>query len=162
MKNLIQDQLTCEEKDKANELISGLENLFFNKLKALTEKERGGVKAINEKNKLLVNKIRDYSQHSQSLRSPDVDWKEFESDYEARVFLEQLMERLNRLSYQVESTKMLHDNDNYDDALIDYAFSQYSKGAGKPGFTEKVAELKQFFPRSKRIVSDDSDQENDV
>ncbi|MCK8523094.1 hypothetical protein M0D21_16065 [Aquimarina sp. D1M17] len=149
MRNIIQDQFTVEEKQQAEQLVTQLEALFISKLSGLTEKQRQDYKAINEKNKLFVNKVWDYRQHSAGLSSPDVDWQEFESDYKARVFTENLLGRLESLAYRLESTKILHDYDNYQDALNDYAYSQYSKGAGKPGYTEKVAELKQFFNRTR-------------
>ncbi|GAA4273177.1 hypothetical protein U6A24_07860 [Aquimarina gracilis] len=149
MRNIIQDQLTHEEQLEAENLVSKLEAIFIDKLSALTEKERQDYKAINERNKLFVNKVWDYRRHSAGLSSPDVDWQEFESDYKARAFAEYLLGRIGSIAYRLESTKILHDHDNYRDALNDYAYSQYSKGAGKPGFTEKVAELKQFFNRTK-------------
>ncbi|TPN87968.1 hypothetical protein [Aquimarina algicola] len=158
MRNIIQDQLTPEEKQQAENLITELENIFLNKLSALTEKQRSGYKAINEKNKLFVNKIKDYRNHSPSLSSPDIDWEEFDRDYSARGYLENLLGRIESLVYRMESTKILHDYDNYQDSLTDYAFSQYSKGAGKPGFTEKVAELSQFFSRS-RSKSDPTEEQ---
>ncbi|WP_438423999.1 hypothetical protein [Aquimarina macrocephali] len=159
MRNIIQDLLTQDEKKKAEKLVAELEMIFIDKLSALTEKQRRDYKAINEKNKLFVNKIWDYRQHSSSLSSPDVDWEEFEKDYKARVFTENLLGRVESLAYRLESTKILHDYDNYQDALNDYAYSQYSKGAGKPGFTEKVAELKQFFARTKSIPTTDETEE---
>jgi hypothetical protein len=159
MRNIIQDLLTQEEKNKAENLVAELETIFTDKLSALTEKQRRDYKAINEKNKLFVNKIRDYRQHSNTLSSPDVDWQEFEKDYQARVFTENLLGRIESLAYRLESTKILHDYDNYQDALNDYAYSQYSKGAGKAGFTEKVAELKQFFARTKSVPTTDETEE---
>ena len=108
--------------------------------------------SVNEQNKLLVNKVRDYQQSSPAMSSPDVDWTEFESDFQARAFLESRAARLSSLAYQMQSTKILHDNDNYQDALNDYAYAQYKKGANEPGFTEKVAEIKQFFPRSTPVT----------
>ncbi len=155
MRNVIQDQLNQEEKQLAESLVTQLENIFTSKLSALTEKQRQDYKAINEKNKLFVNKVWDYHNHSAGLSSPDVDWVEFESDYTARIYIEALLGRMESLVYRLESTKILHDYDNYQDSLNDYAYSQYSKGAGKPGFTEKVAELRQFFNRTKSPIKTD-------
>ncbi len=64
MRNIIQDLLTQDEKKKAENLVAQLEAIFIDKLSALTEKQRRDYKAINEKNKLFVNKIWDYRQHS--------------------------------------------------------------------------------------------------
>lgn len=148
MKNLIETQLSPADRDAVDGLISDLETKLGGKLQALTEEERVRYGSINEQNKLLVNKVRDYKASSPAMSSPDVDWDEYESDFQARAFLETRAQRLSSLAYQMQSTKILHDNDNYQDALSDYAYAQYKKGAGEAGYSEKVAEIKQFFPRS--------------
>jgi len=152
MNNLIETQFTKAEQDAIDALIAQLEAAFEGKLTALTEEERVRYGSINEQNKLLVNKVRDYRQNSPAMSAPEVDWTEFENDYQSRGFFESRSKRLASLVYQMQSTKILHDNDNYQDALRDYAYAQYKKGAGEPGFTEKVAEIKQFFPKSSKNV----------
>jgi hypothetical protein len=148
MKNIIVTKFTAAERTTVKDLVSQLEAAVAEKLAALTEEERSKYGSINEQNKLLVNKTRDFNQNQPNLSSPDVDWDEFSSDYESRVFLESVANRLLSIAYQMQSTKILHDHDNYQDALSDYSYSQYKKGAGEPGYTEKVAELKQFFNRT--------------
>jgi hypothetical protein len=148
MKNIIKTQLALPERTQISDLIAELEGVLAGKLAALTEEERVRYGSVNEQNKLLVNKVRDYRQNSPQMSTPDVDWTEFESDYQSRIFLESCANRLKSLAYQIQSTKILHDHDNYQDALSDYAYAQYKKGAGEPGFAEKVAEIKQFFNRA--------------
>lgn len=158
MKNMIVTKLAAADKTAIDGLITQLEAALAGNLTALTEEERVKYGSINEQNKLLVNKVRDYQQSSPAMSSPDVDWVEFESDYQSRAFLESRSDRLKSLVYQMQSTKILHDYDNYQDALNDYAYSQYKKGADEPGFAEKVAELKQFFNRTKTPVNPDPNQ----
>lgn len=148
MRNVIESKFSPQDKKQVDDLISKLEALLKDKLTALTESERTKYGSINEQNKLLVNKVRDYHQNSPDLCAPEIDWKDFEKDYNARNFLETRMNRIQSIVYQMESTKKMHDYDNYRDALIDYGYAQYRKGAGENGYTEKVAELKQFFPRT--------------
>lgn len=148
MKNVIQSQLTPDLKTEIDNKIAELESLFQGKLSALNADQRKSYGLINEQNKLFVNKVRDYKQTQPQLSANDVNWEEFENDYQARVFLETRKEKLASLVYQMESTKILHDYDNYNDALDDYAYAQYKKGREVIGFAEKVAELKQFFPRT--------------
>lgn len=148
MKNIIETLLTQDDRAKIDLAITQLETQIAGKMSALTEEERVKYGSINEQNKLLVNKVRDYQQTSPALSSPDVNWAEFEADFEARAFLDTRAARLSSIAYQMQSTKILHDNDNYQDALNDYAYAQYKKGANEPGYTEKVAEIKQFFNRS--------------
>ncbi|UGU17517.1 hypothetical protein LS482_06485 [Sinomicrobium kalidii] len=154
MRNVIQSKLTPEDQKEIDGLISEMEQKVKDKLAALTEAERTKYGSINEQNKLLVNKVRDYHKNSPNLSAPEIDWKDFEKDYDARNFLETRMNRLQSIVYQMESTKKMHDYDNYRDALIDYGYAQYRKGAGENGYTEKVAELKQFFPRTNGTGSD--------
>ncbi len=159
MKNVIQTQLTPDLKTQIDTKIAELEALFQGKLVALDADQRKFYGLINEQNKLFVNKVRDYKVNQPQLSADDVNWEEFEKDYQARVFLETRKEKLASLVYQMESTKILHDYDNYNDALDDYAYSQYKKGREVIGFAEKVAELKQFFPRTpKSSTSEDKNK----
>lgn len=161
MKNIIKTQFTKQERDAIKDLVAQLETAVAGKLSALTEEERSRYGSVNEQNKLLVNKARDFRQNQPAMSSPDVDWDEFESDYEARLFLESVANRLSSIVYQMQSTKILHDYDNYQDALNDYAHAQYKKGIGESGYTEKVAELKQFFARTgKNKMPGEGDKEN--
>jgi hypothetical protein len=159
MKNVIQTQLTPDLKTQIDTKIAELEALLQGKLVALDADQRKFYGLINEQNKLFVNKVRDYKANQPQLSAGDVNWDEFENDYQARVFLETRKEKLASLVYQMESTKILHDYDNYNDALDDYAYSQYKKGREVIGFAEKVAELKQFFPRTpKSSTSEDKNK----
>lgn len=158
MKNLIVTQLTAGNRTAIDDLITQLETQFDGKLSALTEEERVRYGSINEQNKLLVNKVRDYKQTNGGLSSPDVDWDEFESDYQTRLFLESRAARLASLVYKMQSTKIMHDHDNYQDALDDYAYSQYKKGSGNPDYQEKIDDLKQFFNRSGKGQTENGEQ----
>ena len=161
MKNVIQTQLTPDLKTQIDTKIAELEALFQGKLVALDADQRKFYGLINEQNKLFVNKVRDYKANQPQLSAGDVNWDEFENDYQARVFLETRKEKLASLVYQMESTKILHDYDNYNDALDDYAYSQYKKGREVIGFAEKVAELKQFFPRTPKSSSSEDKNKAD-
>ncbi|NML55869.1 hypothetical protein [Chryseobacterium cheonjiense] len=157
MKNIIQTQFTNDLKTQIDAKIAELEALFQGKLAALNADQRKLYGTINEQNKLFVNKVRDYKMNQPQLSADDVNWDEFENDYQARIFLETRKEKLASLVYQMESTKILHDYDNYNDALDDYAYSQYKKGREVVGFAEKVADLKQFFPRTAKSNSTEAE-----
>ncbi|HEY0429919.1 MAG TPA: hypothetical protein VGC76_19200 [Pyrinomonadaceae bacterium] len=148
MRDKIKNLLTQTDRDEIDNHISQIEAILSGKLVALDEKERVKYGRINEKNKLLVNKVRDYHQHSPNTSSPDVDWGEFESDYRARQFLETRSNHLSSLASRMKSTKILHDSDNFEDSLKDYNYSKYKKGSGADGFDQKVADLRQFFNRT--------------
>jgi len=148
MKNIAKNLLTQTEREELISLISQIENILSGKFIALTKEERNRFGSIKQQNKLLVNKVRDYRQGSPSMSSPDIDWDEFESDYQARLFLEGFLSRLNSLSYRLESAKILHDYDNYQDSLREYSYTQYKRDIRESGYDEKVADLRQFFSRT--------------
>jgi len=148
MKNIIQTKFTAADKTAFDDLADQMEALLEGKTVALTEEERVRYGSINEQNKLFVNKTHDLRQNSPNLSAPEVDWDEFGNDFGARDFLETRSDRILRIAHRMQSTKILHDHDNYQDALDDYAYAQYKRGRGDDGFAEKVAELKQFFPNS--------------
>lgn len=148
MKNIIQSKFTAAERETFGDLMDQVEAFVADKLASLTEEERSRYGSVNEQNKLFVNKLRDYRQSQPNLSSPDIDWDEFENDYQARHFFEAMAMRFLSLAYRFQSTKILHDYDNYQDGLREYKYAQYKREAGEPGYAEKVAELKQFFART--------------
>ena len=158
MNDLIKSKLTPAIRAKIDEALALLEDATNECLSALSEEERSRYGSINEQNKLFVNKVRDYYRNSPQMSSPEVDWEEFNVDYEARVFLESRASQVAAVAYRMESTKILHDHDNHQAGLTDYAYAKYKKDAGAPGYTEKVAELKQFFPRTSRKPPGDDEK----
>lgn len=130
-------------------------------MRNLSEEENNTVGRINETNKLFVNKDRDYHQSQPALDSPDVNWVEFEADYESRRYYELSVMRLAAVSKAMTETRRLHDYDNYQNALLDYRYAQY-KDTTSPGlgFDTKVEELGQFFTGG-RTPDVDNDDETD-
>jgi hypothetical protein len=104
--------------------------------------------SINELNKLLVNKAKDFNVTQPALRSQDVDWTEFDADYADRAFADKSLNTLGSIVRMFNDYKIAHDYDNYQDALTDYQYAQYKASTNTPGFMEKVSEMKQFFPRT--------------
>ena len=148
--------LSQADRDAIDEHIQAIEEILEGKVGSLDGEERVRFGRINEKNKLLVNKVYDFNKNQPNLSSPDIDWDEFESDYKARVFLETRISRFSNIIYKMESTKILHDYDNYEDSLKDYAYTQYKISANEDGYTVKAAELKQFFSRTGKLKKSNS------
>ena len=66
---------------------------------------------------------------------------------------------LQSMLYDVQSTKMGHDNDNYNAARIDYAYSEYRAKNDILGSLQKYNELKQFFKHSTSNKEDNIKEE---
>lgn len=148
--NLNNTHLTAEELKAANDSLTALEEALKTKVINLSAEERQRYGSVNEQNKLFVNKVFDYAQGEGALRSPDVNWDEFGKDYASRAQLEQLIARIERLHAGLVNAKTLHDFDNFQAALDDYAYTSYKAGASATGYETKRNALKQFFARSKK------------
>jgi len=155
MKNIIQSQLSEADRTAITKSISDLETTLSGKTGTLSADERRRYGSVNEQNKLVVNKAREYQQTQPAMSAPDIDWAEFESDYQTRAFLETCINRLTGIMQALESTKIMHDYDNFQDALKDYGYAQYKYGAGEEDYFPKVEEFKQFFTKSKPTPPED-------
>jgi hypothetical protein len=129
-----------------NDLERAMEPLNIN----LTPEDRNKYGRVDEQNKLFINKIHDFATQQTNLRTMDVDWDEFEKDFKSRAVLENIISRLNNLSIRANNSKIFHDFDNYQDALADYAYTQFRANSKMVGFEDKYNELRQFFAKSKR------------
>lgn len=147
IQNLNNAHIAPETAKQTNDSVTALETVLTPFLVNLTPDERRRYGSISEQNKLLVNKVFDYSKMQPELTSPDVEWEEFFLDFADRNFLETTIARLQKLIDGLNNAKTLHDFDNYQGALSDYAFTQYKAMTASPGFETKQRDLQQFFMR---------------
>lgn len=143
--NLENRHFTSEEKTSINDLLTQLEAAFANKTANLTPEERKKYGSINEQNKLIVNKVKDFKDNQPNLASPDVDWSEFDADFADRNFKQAVLIRLSTLNDGLSNSKILQDYDNYQAALTDYDYAKYKANANAQGYSQKVTEIAQFF-----------------
>jgi len=114
----------------------------------LTPEERQRFGSINEQNKLVVGKIRDYRNQQPNLSSPDIDWSLFEQNWISRTGLAQIEALCNTIIELCSDARILHDYSLYQNALVDYDYSKYRANStqGGGGYTTKVDDIKQLFP----------------
>jgi hypothetical protein len=62
--------------------------------------------------------------------------------------MEVMIARLESLTTRLKNAKILHDYDNYQAALADYAYANFMAGTSTAGYETKVNEMKQFFSRT--------------
>ena len=146
--NLRNVHLTPAELSTIKQAMTDLETTLQGVDVQLTPEDRIRYGSINEQNKLLVNKVQDFHANSPELSVPEVDWDEFELDYNSRGNYESLIARLESLALNMRNAKILHDYDNYQSALADYSYTAYKAGGGTPGYETKMNELKQFFAKT--------------
>jgi len=143
--NLNSTHLSSAKITAAQDAIAALETALAEITVNLSPEDRKRYGSINEQNKLFVNKVYDYTQSQPNLKSPEVDWEEFNRDYSSRNNMEGLISRLEGLITRMNNAKTLHDYDNYQSALVDYSFTTYKAGSSATGFEDKYKDLKQFF-----------------
>ncbi len=155
-KHLSEEQIAAA-KQALIDLETALELLDIN----LTPQQRNKYGRVNEQNKLFINKVENFAKAQPDLRSFDVDWDEFFKDFQSREVLEMLINRLNSLATRATNAKILHDFDNYQDALHDYAYTSFRAGSNAVGFEDKYKELKQFFSRNKKKDAENAPNDNE-
>ena len=138
-------------------LVNQLDATLGSEMVNLSPEERQKYGSINEQNKLLVNKVKEYQSNQPKLASPDVDWDKFKEDYQAREAIEGIVLRLKEIIKGLENTKIMHDYDNYHDSLLDYAYTEYKTSTKQAGYETKYSELRQFFGRTTRITKKTND-----
>jgi hypothetical protein len=146
--NLNNNHFLPAEKTAVATNLAALEATFMPKIKNLSSEERQRYGSINELNKLIVNKAKDYRASQPTLSSPDVDWVEFQNDFDSREFLQVTILRLQNMIDGLSNNKILHDFDNYQAALTDYDYCKYKASTKAAGFEKKVSEIGQFFSRT--------------
>lgn len=150
IENLGKKHVTPQQVAKFDEALTTLTDILINLSPNLTNDERARFGSVNEQNKLLVNSVQDYYHTQPSLSTPDVDWDEFSLDHADRVFADTRINKLGNLQRMLSDFKIVHDYDNYKNALVDYDFATYKSGTNTPGFAEKYNKLKMFFPKANR------------
>lgn len=146
--NLDSRHFTTAEQTAINNHLAGIETILLTKLANITAEERSKYASVGEQNKLIVNKVKEYRDNQPQLSSPDVDWTEFMADFDSRKFIQAVMLRIQSITTSLLNSKILHDADNYNAALLDYDYAKYKLGTNTPGYEVKVNELAQFFNRT--------------
>jgi len=111
--------------------------------------ERRKYAKVGEQNKLLINKVKQFHESQPGLRSPEIDWVEFEKDYHDRTQASQMLAKIRSIETLLMNVKIAGDYDNYTDALKDYKYAKYKNSfANQTGYSGKIEALKGFFPKT--------------
>ena len=148
LKDLIQNVLSTAELNDINKSLNSIQTIIAGKMVNLTPEERQKYGSINELNKLMVNKVNDVHTSHPQFDSAKVNWDEFTADFAIRLTLEKIISRLQSLSEQFDDTKILHDNDNYQQALAQYSYISFLSDQNEPGITTVKEDIAQFFNRT--------------
>jgi hypothetical protein len=104
--------------------------------------------SINEKNKMIINKVRDYRDNMPGLSNPDINWVNFAKNATTRKNYMLVIDMINEINELCNDPRTMVDYVLYGDASRDYKFTKYKAeddGAGTGGYEQKYNDLKQFF-----------------
>ena len=146
--NLNNRHLDALQQTAISDAITSLRTLTQDLAVSLTADERRRYGSINEANKGIVNKAKSFFDSEPSLSAPDVDWVEFNNDYEMREFIESSMQAIMGIYNNLANSKILFDYDNYTAANKDYAYTQYKMKGGEIGYQSKYDEMRQFYDKA--------------
>jgi len=148
LKDMIQNQLSLADIDAINKAINSIQTVTAGKMVNLTPEERRKYGSINEQNKLMVNKVNDVHNSHPQFDSGRVNWAGFTADFVIRSVLEKFISRLQSLTGQFDDTKILYDNDNYQQALDQYSYISFLADQNEPGITTVKEDIARFFNRT--------------
>lgn len=150
MKSTISDKLVKDHKAEIEAAITALEKLINPNTPVLTSEERSYYgKGGGDSNKLLVGDVMNLSKNQPQLNSPLIDWTEFNSDSAAASMCKSWIDRIGSIAYKLESARMMHDYDNYMDAIDQYSHLDYLSRNNVQGAAEAHSQLKEHFKRTK-------------
>ena len=148
LENLNGLHYTAAEKTTVGTSLTAIETALTAKFRNLSPEERSKFGSVQEQNKLIINRVKDFRNSQPALSSPDIDWTEFQNDVDSRDFIQATIARLESLAQSLNNNKIMHDFDCYQAALTDYDFTKYKTGTKVAGFETKANELSQFFNRT--------------
>ncbi|MES2544974.1 MAG: hypothetical protein V4548_08820 [Bacteroidota bacterium] len=149
--NLGLNHITDADLNILNNALETANNVLNNYVFNLTKSDKKKLCKVKEQNKMLINRVQEFRIASPALQSPEVNWVEFEKDYENRLQTEQLLSKIKAMEDVLLDIKALNDHDNYTDALRDYHYTKYKKQySNEGGFEPKYDALKIYFPNSGR------------
>ncbi len=146
--NLISVTLTDEEVQTINEAIASINNVLKDKVVNLTPDERRQYGSIADRNKILVDKCKDYMEQNPETVPTVLDKAEFDHDYKARQQMEQPFRNLARIMEKLQDTKTLLDHDNYHAAVAYYRYIKFLSMQNEPGTTTIYKDLQQHYKHS--------------
>lgn len=157
IKNLRNLHLSPEKAEEVKAEMASLESSLAEIQVNLTAEDRQKYGSINENNKLFVNRVADFHRNQPSLQTPQVNWEEFDKDFESRAFLTGIIDRMETVLQSLKNARILHDYDNYQDALVDYAYTSFMAGTSAQGYEVKQNELGQFFLKRAKKKANSND-----
>ncbi len=159
-------ELTDAELATLRTSFNAIKTLLAPKFINLEPKDRQKYGSVNEKSKLVINKVKDYRDNMPALSNADINWVNFQKNYTTRRNFMMVIDMINETNELCNDPRTLVDYVLFGQARQDYKWTKYKAeddGGGSSGYEAKYNELKQFFVNDKgEDISNEDDDETET
>ena len=153
--NRIELELTSEEETQITGAIAVLETVLLPKLIVLEKTEKAELLRMGDKSVAFVNKGLEVAKQDTDLLKTFISVDAMDKDVKSIAQLRSLDYRLSRILSAIDDSFALVGHEAYSTSLMIYSLMKNAAKMGHPGAKEKVAELKQRFPRTRSKKGND-------
>jgi len=148
--------ITPEEEVQVNDAITVLENVLMPKLYVLEKSDKADLLHMGDKSVAFVDKSLEIARQDEALLDSFVDVNSMVVDVDAVSLLRSLSYKIDRIASAIEDSKAITGHEAYSASLMVYSLMKNAAKLGHPGAKEKVEELKQRFPRSRKKTASEN------
>ncbi len=145
--NLISVTFTDNEVRIIENAIKSINRVLENKVINLTPDERRQYGSIADRNRVLVDKCKDYMEQNPETVPNVIDKAEFDRDYKTRQQMQKPLMQLARITEKLKDTKTLLDHDNYQASVAYYRYIKYLANENEAGTSSIYNDLKTHYQR---------------
>lgn len=153
--NLISLELSKEELDKLNHLLSQIEELLKDKFINLTPSERAEYARVGNRTEGWITRVKQYMEQYPQLVLQHINTAEHAKDYNTRHALLPVLRRLEAITQRVDDTLLLIGTDLYNNSIAYYKGLKAAAATNAPNAKSAYTDLKTQFPTGRSTKKSD-------
>ncbi|WP_109302699.1 hypothetical protein [Aquimarina sp. AU474] len=154
LENLINTVFSDKELSQLTQHIKTIKEVLSGKTYDLSNEQRKQYGHIANKNKLMVNKAKNYMEQYPEWIPQSIDKEEFDRDHETCQQIDIHIKTLQNITQQLIDTKMLLDYENYSNALSFYRSIVYLLNKNEPGAETAYLDMKELLDKKETLTTD--------
>ena len=159
MQNLINFNLTSEEKSEVEGALSTLSRILTPKLVNLSSEDIRNMVNMGNKNMSFVTKAAEIAEKNPQLVPEVFDLEAFQTDLDATFTLRELKRSTDSLANLVSDSLALSGSEALQAAFAFYSYLKIAEKMNVPGAETAYQELAEYFPGRGQKSSDDETME---
>jgi hypothetical protein len=144
---LFTSQLTDADMQAIEQNLADIDNILAGKVPELTPEQRRNLGAVDEQNKLIINKVLSSLDSHPQIQPEGINWQRFRQEAVLRELIEGRILQLKAQLHTLESAKILHDNNNLQASLGYYRFLDYLSSVKQGDVSVLNHEFKALFKK---------------